>query len=202
VCSQTVRGQRARAEIVAAGRVELLEAGPENLSLRAVARRAGYAPSALYNHFRDRDELIVALAMDSVGELSAYLGAVRPNDVLDRLTNLGHAYLRFATEHPEGYRVIFDCLANPPHSWAEYVTVAHPFTLIVDACRQALDDGALADPAGIGPSGLAYGMWALVDGHIHLRTKHLAHIDGPFEVMFDSALRALLGIEDNKENAG
>jgi len=201
VSAQTARGQRARAEIVAAGRDELLETGPEHLSLRAVARRAGYAPSALYNHFRDRDELIVALAMDSVGELSAYLGAVRTDDALDRLTDLGRAYLRFATENPEGYRVIFDCLANPPHSWDEYVTVAHPFAMIVDACRQALDKCVLADPSGVGPSGLAYGMWVLVDGHIHLRTKHLAHIDGPFEAMFDSALAALLGLDSTKENA-
>ena len=189
----TPRGRRAGEDILAAGREVLLESGPDALSLREVARRAGYSPSALYNHFRDRDQLVVALAMGSVAALASYLEAVPAGPARPRLRALADAYLAFATDNPEEYRVIFDCLANPPHRWEDYAAVAHPFAMIVDACAQGLDEGALTDPAGVGASGLAYGLWALLDGHVHLRSKHLAAIEGPFDDMMSAALDAMLG---------
>jgi AcrR family transcriptional regulator len=188
----TPRGRRASGDILAAGREVLLETGPDRLSLREVARRAGYSPSALYNHFSDRDELVAALAMGSVATLSQYLRAVPAGRAPERLHGLADAYLRFARENPEEYRVVFDCLVNPPHSWDQYVAVADPFSLIVETCAQGLAEGTLADPAGVGASGLAYALWALLDGHVHLRSKHLAAVDGPFDAMMSAALDAMI----------
>jgi len=188
----TRRGERGRAEILAAGRELLLERGLDGLSLREVARRAEYAPSALYNHFKDKDELVIALAMGAVGTLAARLSAVAPGPAPERLRGLGQAYVGFAEDHPQEYRVIFDCLANPPHTWDEYVAVAHPFSLIVAACAQGLAEGTIVDRAGVGASGLAYALWALVDGHVHLRAKHLAAVTAPYPAMFDAGLDALL----------
>jgi AcrR family transcriptional regulator len=187
----TARGARAREQILVAGMQVLLEDGPEALSLRRVARVAGYAPSALYNHFADRDTLVIALAVESVGVLASYLQAVPQASARQRLLALGEAYLRFAADHPQEYRVIFDCLRNPPHSWNQYVDVAHPFSLIVAACAQGVAEGVFVEPPQ-GPSAIAYAVWALVDGHVHLRSKHLANVDGPYEAMFDSALTAML----------
>ena len=197
---RTARGDRARSEIMTAARTQLLEKGPDGLSLREVARGAGYAPSALYNHFASRDDLVMALAIESVGMLAERLEAVPAGAPEARLRALGHAYVAFAEEHPESYRTIFDCLANPPHAWSEYARVAHPFALIVETCAEGLETGAIADPRGVGASGLAYGFWALVDGHVHLRQKHLAAVSGPYDVMFDAAVDAMLaGIASGKD---
>ncbi len=188
----TARGQRARTDILNAARTTLLDVGPTALSLREVARRAGYAPSALYNHFADRDALVLALAMESLGALSRYLGEVDRGTPLERLEALGEAYVRFGLENPEAYRVIFDCLTNPPGSWAHYTSVADPFTRIIAACRDGLADGSLVDRAGVGPEGLAYGLWALCDGHLHLQHKHLSAVSGPFDSIFSAAVLAML----------
>src|ERR1700748_3111714 len=40
--------------------------GARNLSLRAVAGEAGFAPAALYGYFRNKDELLLALAADDL----------------------------------------------------------------------------------------------------------------------------------------
>ena len=197
----TARGLRARTEILTAGRAVLLETGPDRLSLREVARRAGYAPSALYNHYRDRDELVVALAMESVGTLGRYLEAVPPGPSAPRLRALAAAYLLFAAENPEEYRVVFDCLTNPPGDWERYAQVAHPFSIIVAACAQGLEEGVLADPDGVGASGLAFALWALLDGSIHLRSKHLAAISGPFDAMTAAALDAFIDGGHDKESS-
>lgn len=189
---RTKRGERTVAEILEAGRSVLLDRGPEQLSLREVARRADLSPSALYNHFRDRDELVAAVAMGSVGTLATYLEAAPDGPAPMRLRSLGLAYACFADEHPEEYRVIFDCLVNPPRSWESYLEVAHPFSIIVATCAQGLSEGTFVDTSGNGPGGLAYALWALVDGHVHLRAKHLSAIEGPYNGMFVAGLEALL----------
>jgi AcrR family transcriptional regulator len=195
----TARGRRAVEDILTAGRDVLLESGPDRLSLREVARRADYTPSALYNHFADREQLIVALAMQSVETLAGYLDAVPAGPARSRLRGLAAAYLRFASENPEEYRVVFDCLVNPPNTWAEYAQVARPFATIVAACAQGLREGVLTDPAGVGASGLAYGLWALLDGHVHLRAKHLAAVNGPFDDMVRATLDTLIGVDAPEE---
>ena len=188
----TTRGDRARQEILAAARAILLERGVDGLSLREVARRAEYSPGALYNHFADKNALVAAVAMECIGTLGRYLGPVPPAAAPDRLRNLGLAYVRFAAENPAEYAVIFDCLSNPPQPWDEYVRIARPFAVIVEACEQGLTEGSLTDAHGIGASGLAYALWALVDGHVHLRAKHLAQVDGDYDAMFLAGLDALL----------
>lgn len=186
------RHERTRAEVLGAARWVLLERGIGGLSMREVARRAGYSPATLYNHFADKDALVAAIAMECVGTLARYLDAVAPGPAPARLAELGLAYAAFADDNPAEYAVIFDCLSNPPLPWEHYVTVAHPFAVIVAACEQGLREGSLVDPAAVGASGMAYGMWCLVDGHVHLRAKHLAAIHAPYDDMFQAALDAIV----------
>lgn len=58
-------------EILEAAGSELAAEGPTALSIRAVARRVGMVPSAIYRYFPSRDALLTALivsAYESVGE--------------------------------------------------------------------------------------------------------------------------------------
>src|SRR5690242_14204186 len=48
--------------LVDAAQTILEREGPAALSLRAVAREAGVSPAAPYHHFKDKDELITAVA--------------------------------------------------------------------------------------------------------------------------------------------
>jgi AcrR family transcriptional regulator len=60
----------ARAAILEAGRRVAARAGARDLSLRAVAAEAGFAPAALYGYFRNKDELLLALAADDLSALA------------------------------------------------------------------------------------------------------------------------------------
>src|ERR1044072_7695861 len=53
-----------RRGLVEAARRILETEGPAALSLRAVAREAGVSPAAPYHHFKDKGELIDAVAME------------------------------------------------------------------------------------------------------------------------------------------
>ncbi|HYG28343.1 MAG TPA: TetR/AcrR family transcriptional regulator [Caulobacteraceae bacterium] len=89
----------------------ILEAdGPSALSLRAVAREAGVSPAAPYHHFKDKGELLDAVAMEGWDALGEALGAAKakaqPHDIL--IAELGVAYVCFARENPALYRVMYE----------------------------------------------------------------------------------------------
>jgi len=102
-------GDLRRALIDAASR--LLEAeGPSALSLRAVAREAGVSPAAPYHHFKDKGELLEAVAHEGwtlLDEALAKAKAEAPSP-RDAMNSLGVAYVCFARENPALYRVMYD----------------------------------------------------------------------------------------------
>ena len=189
----TARGEQTRETILAAATEVVLESGANRFSLREVARRAALAPSALYNHFPNREAIIQATALRALTELRGFLGAAPENKTsTERLRGLAGAYLAFARERVAEYRLIFECLENPATSWERYLAVAEPFTLIVEACRQGLDSGEFADRAGVGAGGLAYGLWALCHGHASLTSRNLARVEGDLDALALAAVDAIL----------
>lgn len=80
-----------------------------NLSLRAVARDLGMAPSALYRYFASRDELLTALIVDAynaVGE-AAERAAHGVEDPLDRWLALTSAVRAWALAEPHQWALIY-----------------------------------------------------------------------------------------------
>jgi AcrR family transcriptional regulator len=101
-------GAQLRADIVAATK-ELLatSASSEAVSIRAVADAVGVTSPSIYLHFADKDELIEAVVANVFAELdAAMLAAAEQVDApLEKLCAFGLAYVQFAIEHPEHYRI-------------------------------------------------------------------------------------------------
>ncbi len=101
-------GEELRAEILHAAR-ELLAKAPnaDSVSIRAIAQQVGVTAPSIYRHFADKDELIDAVVGDVFEELGARLqaGAEGIDDPLERLRQRGLAYISFARQFPEHYRL-------------------------------------------------------------------------------------------------
>ena len=81
----------------------LLEEGPfADLSLRAVARRAGVSHAAPYRHFPNHEALLVELAVEGFAELRGGISAAAPQSGAesDRIAKIGAAYMRFVARRP------------------------------------------------------------------------------------------------------
>ncbi|WP_246159025.1 TetR/AcrR family transcriptional regulator [Catellatospora sichuanensis] len=78
------------------------ESGLDGWSLRELARRAGVSHAAPAHHFGDKAGLLTALAAEGFDLLAATLKQAGP-DFLEA----GLAYVRFATEHPVHFGVMF-----------------------------------------------------------------------------------------------
>jgi AcrR family transcriptional regulator len=94
------------------------EGGPDAVSVREAARRAGVSPGAPFRHFPSRDALMNAVAEEAQrrfrAEIEAALAeapASNPtnnpaNNPLGRFRCLGLAYLRWAMKNPTHFEII------------------------------------------------------------------------------------------------
>lgn len=135
----------------AAGKI-LEKEGVEALSLRALTRRTGVSHAAPYRHFRDRESLLAALAAEGFAMLGR---AQREAAASGGLRAMGEAYVRFALEHPQRFRLMFG---------GQLKIARHPeLREIATRAFEALS-GALAAHAGSGAGDASIAAWALVHG--------------------------------------
>ena len=82
--------------------------GEKALTMRAVAKAAGTTTPTVYERYRDRDDILRALRLQTRSELFAALGRTRTlRDAVQR-------HLEFALAHSHAYEVLFDGVAQPP----------------------------------------------------------------------------------------
>lgn len=83
--------------------------GVEKLSLRALARNLEVSQTAPYRHFADKEALLAELASLSFLALSqaTLLPLQAAQGAPQKVELAAAAYLRYATEHPERYRLMF-----------------------------------------------------------------------------------------------
>jgi AcrR family transcriptional regulator len=106
------RRERQKAEtrqaILDAARELFVSDGVEATTMRAIAARIGYTPTAIYHHFRDKDALIVELCMADFSALGQAMHKIgRIEDPVERLRRMGLAYTDFALDNSSQYRFMF-----------------------------------------------------------------------------------------------
>jgi len=162
-------GDLRRALVDAATR--LVEAGGAfQASLRAIAREAGVSAAAPYHHFADRDALLAAVATEGFDGLrdSMKKGAASASDEdpLDRLQAAGIAYVTYAVENPEIFRLMFSGLLAERNRYAELETAASSAFVVLSELLQT--DGRVptgtASQGGATPSWIALASWSTVHG--------------------------------------
>jgi AcrR family transcriptional regulator len=82
--------------------------GEKALTMRAVAKAAGTTTPTVYERYRDRDDILRALRIETRRELFAALSRTRT------LREAFERHLQFALEHSHAYEVLFDGVGRPP----------------------------------------------------------------------------------------
>lgn len=100
-----------RAGILQASLTLMNEGGLGALSMREVARRAGVSHQAPYHYFQDREAILAELAGDGFDKLYDYMVSAlgHAKDKVGRARAIGEAYVRFALNHPEVFKLMFRC---------------------------------------------------------------------------------------------
>lgn len=83
--------------------------GVESLSLRVLARATGVTQAAPYSHFRDKDDLLAAIAETGFQRMAIQMAesATGLRDPKERIEKLMSAYIQFATDNKPLFRLMF-----------------------------------------------------------------------------------------------
>ena len=163
-----------RAACLSAAMELLDESGETELSLRAVARRAGVSPAAPYRHYTDREALVSAVAALGYRELAQRMAAAHPSpSTPEQLTSVAVAYVQFALERPALFRIMFGepCHRDNDERVAATSAVTQYLREIVGRVFPQAD-----------AEGMATAIWALVHGLAYL------HLDGKLDASTPSAV--------------
>jgi AcrR family transcriptional regulator len=153
-----------RVTLVRCGRELLEKNGAANMSLRAAARLAGVSAAAPAHHFRNKDGLLAAIAIQGFRELAqSRLRAIRsraaPEEVLRRVI-LAHA--EFVERNPQLFHLMFGNELLRRGQFLELNEAATTsYELLRHVVRDWLGEGRAAS-AREGPATLA--VWMMMHG--------------------------------------
>jgi AcrR family transcriptional regulator len=136
-------GDQLREEILDATTDLLLETGhAKAVSIRAVAHRVGVTPPSIYLHFVDKDALLDAVCaryFERLDVVMQQLAADQPTTI-ERLRAQGMAYVRFALDNPELYRIA--TMGDPmPGSDVDATLNSSAFVHLRDSVQALVDEG-------------------------------------------------------------
>jgi AcrR family transcriptional regulator len=102
-------GHLRRAEILEAAERIFVAHGYEAATIRKIADEVGVSSTALYMHFADKDQILLEICSGVMEELTASNRQISamPIDAVSRVRKMLEAYVAFAFQHPNAYRLVF-----------------------------------------------------------------------------------------------
>ena len=79
----------------------------DSTSIRKIATKIEYSPGIIYNHFKDKNDLLLALH-DKAFECkieALFLSVQNMPDPLERLKATGRGYIQYGIDNPQDYEL-------------------------------------------------------------------------------------------------
>jgi len=97
-----------RDKILDAARELFLNEGYDGVSMRKVAEKIEYSPTAIYIHFADKEELFHELCNEDFARLAeVFQSSAMPIDPVERIRFIGKTYIDFGIHYPNHYKLMF-----------------------------------------------------------------------------------------------
>lgn len=175
--------------------LEMLQSQPaEKISLRKLAAHIGVAPTAAYNHFKDKIELVIAVKIRCLFHLGDYLenSVSKQSSPHERIRDLGKAYFQYSLQHAQYFNIIFSTEVPDEYVTEELIAGAmRAEAALREAVVDLLKENNL--PITLFTEGLgAFACWSLAHGistlaAIHVNRAACAMGRWPAEFMLDNS---------------
>ena len=193
-----------RDKILDAARELFVSEGFERVSMRKVAEKIEYSPTAIYVHFEDKQELFRELCHQDYARLAqVFQSSVMSTEPLERLRQIGAIYIDFGTHYPNHYKFMF-MTTHPPHEPDEVdrEMMGNPemdaYAFLKWAVQQALDANCFREELKDAEL-ISQTLWAAVHGVISLQIAkgcdqwvEWRPIRDRAELMLDTTFRAMV----------
>ena len=171
------RGKRrpiaGREEILAAARAIGVREGWKAVTIRSVAQKLGYASPLLYEHFRDKEDLLTQIAADGLGQIEARLTEKLPADRRAAVAIMVERYWTFRREHTQLYRLVNGMDGVPIDKAAVGRSAQSLCKIVAEAVLPLVGESAGEADGQV----LADELWALLHGMSALYMDRVAPFD-------------------------
>ncbi|MEH6756016.1 MAG: TetR/AcrR family transcriptional regulator [Parasphingorhabdus sp.] len=167
---RTARGLKTKRKLLDAAALEFGEKGFHEASITGITQRAGTALGSFYTYFDSKDELFTALVKDMSARVKSHASTAMTEwrDAFEREKLALNAFMSFAREHKEIYRIIDEAEFVDPASYRTHYqeTAARIFERLQEGSasgdfRNGLDEGHAWAIMGMNVFlGLRYGIWS------------------------------------------
>lgn len=182
-----------RDRILHSARDLLLQEGLAGLSMRRVAERAGVGTMTTYRHFESKQDLLAHVVVEGFRLFQTYFyAALEGTDPADRLWRSAAAYLAFAVDHPQYYRLMFASpvsLRSLDLGEVGRSQVAAALQFLTDRVAECATAGVLHTND---PRLTALGLWSQAHGlvSLHLAERYDRTVD--FPALYQAAMERTL----------
>lgn len=167
-----------RQRIVDAARDLFVANGYDATSMRAIAKRIEYTPTAIYHHFESKEALLDELCSHDFRALAATFQKVgKVEDPVERIDRIGEAYVEFALEHPMHYQFMFMTVrpgALDVDAAQSSDPTAHVYSFLRDSVAEAIHAGRLL-PEYTDVDLVAQILWGALHGLLSLHITRGSH---------------------------
>ena len=164
--------QELKQAILDAAREIAAQEGWQAVTIRKVADRIEYSPPTIYEHFANKEAILLDLMREGFRLLLASIQATGGASPADRMISIGRAYWEFAKTHPELYQVMHG-LGGVPFCLDETAAELHGrmpeakavFQTTMDVVREL---PGLADASDMELDEIVHVVWATLHGLVAL----------------------------------
>lgn len=171
-----------RTLILDAARELFVARGYEQVSMRKIAELVGLSPTAIYFHFRDKETLFRELCLADFALLAQEMVRLRRiDDPVERLRQMGYAYVEFGLANPNHYRLMFMTPGGPVPPPEEFPEIKgdpeqDSYALVLETIAEGLAAGCFL-PEYHDVVALTQFIWAAAHGAVSL---YIAKRDNPW----------------------
>ena len=181
-----------RARLCAVAQRRFAAQGLDAVTMRQLADDLGCSPMTPYRYFRDKDAILAAVRAAAFDRFAAALeeatGKAR-GDLPQAGQATGEAYIRFALDNPEAYRLMFDLSQPHPDRYPELVRASARARHTMRAALEGLVEAGIF--AGE-PELLGYVFWATLHGLVVLHLAGKLPTEPDFWTIQREAMRLLV----------
>ena len=166
------------------------EHGLEGISLRGLAAEAGCSRTTPYRYFKNKADILAAVRQSEFQRMAdaTERAAQSERDPNKKLVALARAYLQFAMERPDAYRVMYEVNQKDEQLYPELVEqIKRTQQPMVSTVGEAIEAGSIhGDPINI-----VHVFWAGLHGLISLYLSGKLHMGRDIEELIEVMVRSL-----------
>lgn len=179
-----------RARLCRAAEKRFARYGVEGVTLRQLARDLGCSAMTPYRYFRDKDEIVATVRTAALDRFAQALetAARSKGNARQRGRAVGQAYIRFALDNPDSYRLMYDPMQPDAARFPDLARAQARSRRTLSAYVEDLvAEGELQGD----PEILGHIFWATVHGLLSLKLAGRLGEAVEFDDLYRTAMRLL-----------